>query len=141
MSKGSGNVEVEGGASKMDSRYGEMVRVDDQPEGAVRREDLPLQALMDSYALLKNQQRKSPWSMHQSKAVANYGECVWDNCLGKLISNTKYPRSSDTHMQCEECSTCCGKGVFLCNGFIKGEIGATATTTYIITTKNLTQRW
>ena len=39
MSKGSGDAEVEGGASsKLDSRYGEVVRVDDRPEGAVRHE-------------------------------------------------------------------------------------------------------
>ena len=38
MSKGSGNAEVEGGASKLDSRYGEVVRVDDRPEGAVQHE-------------------------------------------------------------------------------------------------------
>ena len=37
MSKGSGNAEVEGGESKLDLRYGEVVRVDDLPEGAVRR--------------------------------------------------------------------------------------------------------
>ena len=38
MSKGSGNAEVEGGASTLDLIYGEVVRVDDQPEGAVQRE-------------------------------------------------------------------------------------------------------
>ena len=80
----------------------------------------PAQAPMDNYALLKNQQRKLPWRMHQSEAVANYGKCVWDDYPGKLISKAKYPCSSDTHMRCEECSTRCGKDVFLCNSFIKG---------------------
>jgi hypothetical protein len=34
-----------------------------------------VQAQMDNYALLKNQQRRSPWHVHQSKAVAQYGKC------------------------------------------------------------------
>ena len=38
MSKGSCNAKVEGGASGLDSRYGEVVRVDDWPEGAVQHE-------------------------------------------------------------------------------------------------------
>ncbi len=37
MSKGSGNAEVEGRASELYSRYGEVVRVGDRPEGSVRR--------------------------------------------------------------------------------------------------------
>ncbi len=37
MSKGSGDAEVEGGASELDSRYEEVVRVGDRPEGSVRR--------------------------------------------------------------------------------------------------------
>ena len=128
MSKGSGNAEVKGGASKLDSRYGEVVWVDDQPEGAVQQKGdddsdasvSTAQALMDNYALLKNQQPKSLWRMHQSKVLANYGKCVWDNCPGKLTSKAKYPRSSNTHMQCKECSTHCRNDVFLCNRFIKG---------------------
>jgi hypothetical protein len=33
MSKGSGNAKVRGRASKLDSRFGEIVWVDDRPEG------------------------------------------------------------------------------------------------------------
>ena len=75
----------------------------------------------DTYALLKNQQRRSPWRVHQSEAVKKYGRCCWEDCPGKKLSKAKYPRSSDTHMRCEECSAYLGKDVFLCNGFVKGE--------------------
>ena len=37
MSKGSGDAEVEGGASELDLRYDEVVRVGDRPESSVRR--------------------------------------------------------------------------------------------------------
>jgi hypothetical protein len=37
MSKGSSDVEVEGGVSELDLRYWEVVRVGDRPEGSVRR--------------------------------------------------------------------------------------------------------
>jgi hypothetical protein len=37
MSKGSGDAEVEGGASELDLRYDEVVRVGDRPESLVRR--------------------------------------------------------------------------------------------------------
>ena len=80
------------------------------------REETPT----DNYALLKNQQQRSPWRVHQSKEVKKYGKCCWEDCPGKRLSNAKYPRSSDTHMCCEECSTDLGKDVFLCNGFVKG---------------------
>ena len=36
------------------------------------------------------------------------------------MSKAKYPRSSNRHMHCEECSAYLGKDVFLCNGFVKG---------------------
>ena len=65
---------------------------------------LPVEVAMDNYVLLKNQQRKSPWRMHQSEAVAKQGKCGWDDCPGKLASKAAYPRNSDTHMRCEECS-------------------------------------
>jgi hypothetical protein len=39
---------------------------------------------------------------------------------GEKLSKAKYPRSSNTHMRCEECSAFLGKDVFLCNGFVKG---------------------
>jgi hypothetical protein len=81
---------------------------------------LPVEVAMDNYVLLKNQQRKSPWSMHQSEAVAKQGKCGWDDCPGKLASKAKYPRNSDTHMRCEECSARLGKDVYLCNGYVKG---------------------
>jgi hypothetical protein len=38
VSKGSGDAEVEGGASDLDLRFGEFFRVGDRPEGSVRRE-------------------------------------------------------------------------------------------------------
>jgi hypothetical protein len=75
----------------------------------------------DNYVLLKNRQRKLLWSVHQSKAVEKYGKCCWGNCPGKTLSKAKYPRSSDTHMHCKECSAFLGiKDIFLCNSFIKG---------------------
>ena len=37
MSTGSGDVEVEGGASELNSRFGEIVRVGEGPEGSFRR--------------------------------------------------------------------------------------------------------
>jgi hypothetical protein len=80
----------------------------------------PVEAPMDNYALLKNQQRKSPWRIRQSKAVAKKGRCGWEDCPGKLASKGIHPRSSDTHMRCEECSARLGKDMYLCNGFIKG---------------------
>ncbi len=80
----------------------------------------PVEVPMDNYALLKNQQRKLPWHMHQSKAVLKKGKCRWDNCPGKLMSKAAYPRSSDTHMCCKECSAHWGKDVFLCNGYVNG---------------------
>jgi hypothetical protein len=75
---------------------------------------------MDNYALLKNQQCTSPWRMHQSEAVAKKGRCRWDDCPGKLASKAKYPRVSDTHMRCEECSARLQMDVYLCNGYVKG---------------------
>jgi hypothetical protein len=42
-----------------------------------------VQALMDNYVLLKNQQRGSPWRVHQSKTVAQYGKCCWEDCPEK----------------------------------------------------------
>ncbi len=42
-----------------------------------------VQARTDNYALLKNQQRRSPWRDHQSKAVAQYGKCCWEDAQGK----------------------------------------------------------
>ena len=80
---------------------------------------LPVEVGMDNYALLKNQQRKSPWCMHQSKVVAKKGKCRWDNCPGKLASKAKYPRVSDTHMHCKECSARLGKDIYLCNSYVK----------------------
>ncbi len=80
-----------------------------------------VQALMDNYALLKNQQCRSPWRVHQSEAVALYGKCCWEDCPGKKLSTAKRPRSSDTLMRCKECSAYLGKDVFLCNGFVKGK--------------------
>ena len=74
----------------------------------------------DTYALLKNQQRRSPWRVHQSEAVEKYARCCWEDCPGKRLGTAKYPRSSQTHMRCEECSAYPGKDVFLCNGFVKG---------------------
>jgi len=80
----------------------------------------PVQALPDNYALLKNQQRRSPWRVHQSEAVAQYGKCCWEDCPGKKLITAKRPGSSDMHMPCKEYSTYLGKDVFLCNGFVKG---------------------
>jgi hypothetical protein len=80
-----------------------------------------VQALTDNYALLKNQHNRSPWRVHQSEAVAQYGKCCWEDCPGKKLSTAKRPRSSDTHMRCKECSAYLGKDVFLCNGFVKGK--------------------
>ncbi len=80
-----------------------------------------VQVPTDNYALLKNQQRRSPWRVHQSKAVAQYGKCCWEDCPGKKLSMAKRPRSSDTHMRCKECSAYLGKDVFLCNGFVKSK--------------------
>jgi hypothetical protein len=78
------------------------------------------ETLTDTYALLKNQQRRSPWRVHQSKVVMNKGSCCWEDCPGKKLSTAKRPRSSDTHMHCEECSAYLGKDVSLCNEFVKG---------------------
>ena len=86
-------------------------------QSVMPREETPA----DNYVQLKNQQRQSPWRVHQSKAVKKYGKCCWEDCPGKKLSKAKYPRSSDTHMRCEECSAYLGKDVFLCNGFVKGE--------------------
>ena len=74
----------------------------------------------NNHALLKNQQRKSTWRVHQSEPVENYGKCYWDDCPGKKSTTAKRPESNKTHMRCEECSACLGKNVFLCNGFVKG---------------------
>jgi hypothetical protein len=80
----------------------------------------PVEAPMDNYALLKNKQRKLPWRIHQSKAVAKRGKCGWEDFLGKLASKAAYPCSINTHMCCEEYSARLGKDMYLCNGFIKG---------------------
>ncbi len=84
-------------------------------QSVMPREETPT----DNYALLKNQQRQLPWRFHQSEAVAKYGRCCWDDCPGKQLSTAKRPRSSDTHMCCEECSAYLGKNMFLCIGFVK----------------------
>jgi hypothetical protein len=81
-----------------------------------------VQALTDNYVLLKNQQRRSPWCIHQNKAVVQYGKCCWEDCPGKKLSTAKCPCSSNMHMRCEECSAYLGKDVFLCNGFVKGKL-------------------
>jgi hypothetical protein len=83
---------------------------------------MPLEELPtdDTYALLKNQQRQLPWRIHQSEAVEKYARCCWEDCSGKWLGTAKYPRSSQTHMRCKECSAYLGKDVFLCNGFVKG---------------------
>ncbi|KAL3764005.1 hypothetical protein ACHAW5_000044 [Stephanodiscus triporus] len=78
------------------------------------------ETLANNHALLKNQQHKSPWRIHQSEPVENYGRCYWDDCPGKKSTTAKRPESNKTHMRCKECGTCLGKNVFLCNGFIKG---------------------
>jgi hypothetical protein len=83
---------------------GRKVRSDAKGMMTVMPACLPVEVAMNNYALLKNQQRKSPWRMHQSEAVAKQGKCGWDDCPGKLASKAKYPRNSDTHMRCEECS-------------------------------------
>ena len=75
---------------------------------------------MDNYALLKNQQRKLRWRMHQSEVVAKWGNCGWDNCPVKLTRKAKYPRSNQTHMCCEECSVRLGQDIYLCNSYVKG---------------------
>ena len=80
----------------------------------------PVEAPMYNYALLKNQQRKSPWRIHQSQAVAKQGKCVWDDCPGKLTCKAKRKCSNQMHMRCEECSAHLGSDVYLCNGYIKG---------------------
>ena len=85
-------------------------------QSVMPREETPT----DNYALLKNQHRQSPWRVHQSKAVEKYARCCWEDCPWKRLSKAKYPRSSDMHMRCEECSAYLGKDVFLCNGFVKG---------------------
>ncbi len=51
-----------------------------------------------------------------------YGKCCWEDCPGEKLSKAKYPRSSNTYMRCKECSAYLGKDVFLCNGFVKGEL-------------------
>ncbi len=99
---------------------GQKVRSDAKGMMTVMPACLPVEAAMDNYALLKNQQSKSPWRMHQSEAVAKQGKCRWDDCPGKLASKAKYPRVSDTHMRCEECSVRLQKDVYLCNGYVKG---------------------
>ena len=53
----------------------------------------------DTYALLKNQQRRSSWRVHQSEAVTNKGRCYWDDCPGIQLSTATRPRSSDMHMR------------------------------------------
>jgi hypothetical protein len=80
----------------------------------------PVQAPMDNYALLKNQQRRMLWRIHQSEAVEKYGKCFGGDCPGKKLSTAKCPRSSDMHMRCKECSAYLGKDVSLCNSFVKG---------------------
>jgi hypothetical protein len=80
----------------------------------------PVQAPPDNYALLKNQQRRLPWRVHQSEAVMKQGKCCWDNCPGKKSMTVKRPRGSNTHMRCKECSAYLGKDIFLCNGVVNG---------------------
>ena len=60
----------------------------------------PVEAPMYNYALLKNQQCKSPWRIHQSQVVAKHGHCAWDDCPGKLTCTVKCPRNYKTHMRC-----------------------------------------
>ena len=62
-----------------------------------------------------NCNRSSPWMMHQSEGVKVKGRCCWDDCPGKRTSKAIVPRSSDTHMRCEECSRKEGMNIYLCN--------------------------
>jgi hypothetical protein len=78
-----------------------------------------VETLPDNYALLKNQQRRLPWRIHQSEVVENYGKCCWEDCPGKKLSMAKRPRSSSTHMRCKECSTYLVKDMFLFSSFVK----------------------
>ena len=80
----------------------------------------PVQALADNYAMLKNQQQRLPWRVHQSKAVMKTRKCCWDNCRGETASAAKRLCSNDTHMHCGECSAYLGKDIFLCNSFVMG---------------------
>ncbi len=48
------------------------------------REEMP----MDNYALLKNQQRQSPWRVHQSEAVEKYGKCCWEDYSGGKVEHS-----------------------------------------------------
>ena len=66
-------------------------------QSVMPREETPT----DNYALLKNQQRRLPWRVHQSEAVETYGQCCWEDCLGKRLSTAKRLHSSDTHMRCK----------------------------------------
>ncbi len=81
---------------------------------------LQVQEPMVNYVQLKNQQCRSLWHVHQSKAVAQCGKCYWEDFPVKKISTAKCPRSSNTHMHCKESSAYLGKDVFLCNGFVRG---------------------
>jgi hypothetical protein len=99
---------------------GRKVRFDAKGMMTVMPACLPVEVATDNYALLKNQQHKSPWHMHQSEAVAKKGRCGWDDCRGKLASKAKRSRGGDTHLRCEECSAHLGKDVYLCNGYVKG---------------------
>ncbi len=108
----------------------EVVWVENRPEGLLGPIGMmtvalvmqQVQVLTDNYdyALMKNQQRRSPWCVHQSKAVAQYGKYYWEDCSGKKLNTAKHPRSSNMHLHCKECSAYLGKDVFLCNSFVKG---------------------
>ena len=83
---------------------GQKVRLDTKGMMTVLLVIQPVQALVGNYALLKNQQQRSPWCVRQSETVMKKGKYCWDYCLGNRLTMVKRPRSSDTHMHCKECS-------------------------------------
>ncbi len=56
---------------------GRKVHLDAKGMMTVASVTLQVQVPMDNYALLKNQQRRSPWRVHPSKAVEQNGKCCW----------------------------------------------------------------
>jgi hypothetical protein len=76
MSKEAGNVEAEGRASELDMGHREIVWVDVKGMITMLLVMPQVETLPDNYALLKNQQRRLPWRVHQSEVVEKYGSVV-----------------------------------------------------------------
>ena len=64
----------------------------------------PVQAPADNYAMLKNQQQRLLWRIHQSEAVTNNGRCCWEDCPEKMASAAKHLHSKASAQQRHTCA-------------------------------------